>query len=83
VIVNAEYPRFLLLAREIRDLGAAGALLAWDQEVLLPPKGLAARARHRAALAGVVHEKMDSTTAPPTTPPQPPCARRSATATAP
>jgi carboxypeptidase Taq len=58
VIVNTDYARFLLLAREIRDLGAAGALLAWDQEVLLPPKGLAARARHRAALAGVVHEKM-------------------------
>ncbi len=56
--MNTEYARFLLLAREIRDLGATGALLAWDQEVLLPPKGLAARARHRAALAGVVHEKM-------------------------
>ncbi len=52
------YAGFLALAREIRDLGAAAALLSWDQETFLPPRGGAARARHRATLAGVIHDKV-------------------------
>jgi carboxypeptidase Taq len=33
-------------------------LLGWDQEVCLPPAGVASRATHLAALATVIHEKV-------------------------
>ena len=52
------YKRFLELVREIHDLAAASALLGWDQETFLPVKGVPARARHKAALAAVIHEKV-------------------------
>ena len=43
---------------EIEDLGNASALLSWDQEVLMPPKGAAARSKQLAALAGIRHERL-------------------------
>jgi carboxypeptidase Taq len=43
--------------REIHDLGGALALLGWDQEVTLPRGGVSSRARQRAALATVIHER--------------------------
>ena len=44
--------------RELRDLSATMSLLSWDQEVMLPPRGVPARAGQSAALAGVLHEKL-------------------------
>ncbi len=52
------YPIFLRRMHEIRDLAAASALMAWDQEIYLPPKGVPARARHRATLAALIHERI-------------------------
>ena len=43
---------------EIRDLGSAVALLSWDQETYMPPKGLAARAEQLATIQGLQHERL-------------------------
>ncbi|HET8656371.1 MAG TPA: carboxypeptidase M32 [Longimicrobiaceae bacterium] len=48
------------LMRELRDasvLSSAGAVLGWDQETMLPPKGTALRADQLAAIGGLVHER--------------------------
>jgi carboxypeptidase Taq len=42
---------------EVSDLGRISALLSWDQQVLLPPRGAPNRAEQRATLARVIHEK--------------------------
>ncbi len=42
---------------EIRDLSAAGSLVGWDQEVMMPPAGAGSRAHVMAALATVAHER--------------------------
>ena len=42
---------------EIGDLSAAASLLAWDQQVMMPPRGAASRAEHLATLKRVTHEK--------------------------
>lgn len=41
---------------EICDLQSAQALLQWDQEVYMPPKGAAARAQQLATLAAHIHK---------------------------
>ena len=45
---------------EISDLSAAAALLAWDQQVLMPPRGARTRAEQLATLRSVSHEKFIS-----------------------
>src|SRR4051794_13347562 len=42
---------------EIDDLGAASALLVWDQQTYMPPGGSAARGRQLATLGRLAHEK--------------------------
>lgn len=42
---------------EASDLGQAAAVLGWDQETMMPPKGAMFRATQQAALAGVIHER--------------------------
>jgi carboxypeptidase Taq len=42
---------------EIRDFGAAGRLLHWDQATYMPKGGAAARARQSSTLSRLVHEK--------------------------
>lgn len=42
---------------EISDLGAAGALLSWDQATYMPRGGAHARARQGAMLGALAHEK--------------------------
>jgi len=56
--MSAKYDQFLVRVREIQHLGAAAALQGWDQEVFLPAGGVPARARHRATLAAVIHDKL-------------------------
>ncbi len=48
------------LWREIRDVSAAEALLAWDQETYMPRRGLEGRASSLAALAGIRHGLLTS-----------------------
>ncbi|BDG03659.1 carboxypeptidase M32 [Anaeromyxobacter oryzae] len=47
---------------EIRALSGASALLQWDQETYMPPKGSGARGDQLAAIQGAQHERL---TAPP------------------
>jgi len=42
---------------EIGDLGAAGAVLGWDQATYMPAGGAPARARQGATLSRLAHEK--------------------------
>ena len=52
------YRNFLARAAELSDLESAVALLGWDQEVLMPEKGVVGRAPLAATLAGLQHEKL-------------------------
>ena len=45
------------LSRELQLVGDAQALLSWDQEVLLPPKGVSYRAEQMSWLSGWMHER--------------------------
>ncbi len=42
----------------LQRLDGVMAVLGWDQEVAMPPGGARTRGNHRAALAGVIHEKL-------------------------
>ncbi len=42
---------------EIHDLSMAGALLGWDQQVMMPRSGAAGRAEQLATVSRVVHER--------------------------
>lgn len=56
-------PRFVDLKNrlmEIQDLSKAEAVLGWDQETMMPPKGGPARAEQLATLARIIHEKFTS-----------------------
>ena len=46
--------------REISDLYSALALMGWDQETYMPPKGAASRGRQLATLSGMAHERITS-----------------------
>jgi carboxypeptidase Taq len=45
---------------EVVDLGQIGAVLGWDQETMMPPKGAQFRATQSATLAGLWHERFTS-----------------------
>lgn len=46
--------------RDLKDLGSAMALLGWDQQTKLPPKGAAGRGRTMGALSTVLHAQRTS-----------------------
>jgi len=50
--------RLFALWGEIRDLENAEALLSWDQETVMPPRGQEARGRALATLAGLKHARL-------------------------
>ncbi len=52
--------RLYQLWGEIRDLGAAGDILEWDQETNMPAAGLEARGKAVATLAGLKHRALTS-----------------------
>ncbi|MBI1289865.1 carboxypeptidase M32 [bacterium] len=43
---------------EIADLVKAAAVLGWDQQTYMPPRGFAARGQQLATLSGIIHERM-------------------------
>ncbi len=49
---------------EIADVKGAIALLSWDQEVMMPPAGIASRARQTSTLSGIQHEMLIAQAAP-------------------
>ena len=44
--------------RELKDLSSAIGLLHWDQAVMMPPQGGAARARAQATLEAIAHDRL-------------------------
>ena len=56
--MGRDYEDFIRRARELQDISHAQALLHWDQETFLPPRGNALRARSSGTLAGIHHEKL-------------------------
>ncbi|MFH1679971.1 MAG: carboxypeptidase M32, partial [Candidatus Eisenbacteria bacterium] len=57
---DKRYEAFLSLVKEIYDLERAEELLAWDQQVFMPPKGAEPRASQLATLAGIRHDRLVS-----------------------
>lgn len=53
----AAYEQMSALLREVSTLHSALGILGWDEQTMLPPGAADARARQKAALAGVAHEK--------------------------
>jgi carboxypeptidase Taq len=45
---------------EIADLSRAAAVLSWDQQTYMPPRGFAARGQQLATLSGLMHERLTS-----------------------
>ncbi len=45
---------------EINDLGHAGAILGWDQQVMMPRRGAAVRAEQLATIGRIAHQKFTS-----------------------
>lgn len=56
--MSETYDLFKNRVGEVHDLGAAMGLMGWDQEVYMPDKGVAARARHRSTLAALIHDRI-------------------------
>lgn len=54
---SSAYRKLLTLSRELQLAGDVSALLGWDQEVLLPDKGVAYRGEQMAWLSGWIHEQ--------------------------
>ncbi len=48
------------LLAEVADLGAASALLGWDQQTYMPPGGSEARGQQLSTLGKIAHEKFTS-----------------------
>jgi carboxypeptidase Taq len=55
--MDARYRELRERLAEIVDLGRAAALLSWDQQVKMPPRGAAARAEQLATLGRITHER--------------------------
>lgn len=53
-----KFERLQELCGEIGDLGGASALLGWDQQTYMPPRGAEARAKQMSTLSGVIHERV-------------------------
>src|SRR5215471_12107985 len=43
---------------EIVDLTQVSAVLGWDQETMMPPRGATFRATQQAAIQGLIHERL-------------------------
>jgi carboxypeptidase Taq len=54
--MNQNYTRYTELLRKVADIQNAAALLNWDQETYMPPKGAGFRAQQLSTLAGIAHE---------------------------
>lgn len=54
------YAAYCELMQKAADINYASAVLGWDQEVYMPPKGAAFRGRQLSTLAGQAHEILTS-----------------------
>ncbi|HEX5036173.1 MAG TPA: carboxypeptidase M32 [bacterium] len=56
-IKKKPYPELIRRLREIHTLRGASAVIGWDEQVCMPPKGTEARAQQAALLETLVHEQ--------------------------
>lgn len=59
--MQANYKKLLKFTNKIADIKNAIAVLNWDQETYMPPKGQGFRAQQIATLSGIAHETETST----------------------
>ena len=52
---TAEYDELITLVRQASLLGSTAALLDWDQETMMPPRGVEHRSRQLAQIASIHH----------------------------
>ncbi len=57
---STTYARYLDITQRAADLNNAAAVLGWDQETYMPPKGFYARGRQLATLASQAHAMLTS-----------------------
>lgn len=55
---NKQLLKLLESAHELSDISSVSAVLAWDQEVYMPPKGGPSRAKQMATMAAVFHSNL-------------------------
>jgi carboxypeptidase Taq len=54
--MNETYSAYSEYMKKIADLSNLYGLASWDQEVMMPEKGMEFRARQMATIAGIIHE---------------------------
>jgi carboxypeptidase Taq len=59
-LVSAAFDELRERLAEISDLGKTAALLGWDQQTMMPPRGAAIRAEQLATVGRIAHEKFTS-----------------------
>jgi len=55
--VTAAFEELRRRLAEVSDLARASAILGWDQQTMMPPRGAAGRAEEMATLGRVIHER--------------------------
>jgi carboxypeptidase Taq len=55
--VTAAFDELRTRLAEISDLGGAGAILHWDQQTMMPPRGAPARSEQLATLRRIAHDR--------------------------
>jgi carboxypeptidase Taq len=55
--VTAAFDELRTTLAEITDLAQAGAILHWDQQTMMPPRGAAVRAEQLATLGRIAHDR--------------------------
>src|SRR2546426_10561140 len=58
--ITDELAELRAAAVELHDLGRIVELLGWDQETMMPAKGIGWRGRQQSTRSGIVHERLTS-----------------------
>ncbi len=58
--MNEKYNQLKTRMQEIWDLSKAQAVLSWDRQTKMPPKGAVARTRQTSTLSRIIHERITS-----------------------
>lgn len=55
--LDVTYKTLVNDSKEITDLGSIAGLLSWDQETMMPPKAIEAKARQLSLMSGIIHRR--------------------------
>src|SRR5438094_5210619 len=56
--VTEELAELRAAAAELHDLGHIAELLGWDQETMMPARGVSWRGYQQSTLSGIIHERL-------------------------